>query len=94
MYGYREIDGHCVDCMTFLEAIEDALVWAEITGHKQKIIGEHIQHYHGRNIASSHVYCWHVSLIKDQYIGNQRTQRIARSNGRAIPESSKSESSN
>lgn len=84
MYGYRDIDGECVPCMTYGEAVEAAIIYADVSGLKQKIYGEHIQHFHGKNIARQHQYCWQVVPLGEQ-IGNQGAKGNARSNGRAIP---------
>jgi len=83
MYGYRDIDGECVPCMTFEEALAAALVYAEVSGFRQIIYGEHIQHYLNKNVARHHLYCWNVKALGEN-IGNQRTKGIARSNGRAV----------
>lgn len=82
MYGYRDIAGHCVDCMTWDEALEIANVYALYSGLRYKIEGDHIQHFQHHNIASEHQYCWKVTAL-GEYVGNQRTARKARSNGRS-----------
>lgn len=82
MYGYREIDGQCVDCMTWNEALELANTYSNVGGFRYKVEGEHIQHHHNRNVSRYNVYCWRVSGLGEQLVGDQRIKGKARSNGR------------
>lgn len=82
MYGYRTIAGHCVDCMTWEEAMELALVFVIAGGAKQRVEGELIQHFNHDNIAGEHQYCWRVTTVKESD-GNQGPKRKARSNGKS-----------
>lgn len=91
VYGYREIGGDCVDCATHEEALEIAITYAEVSGLRYRVYGEHIQHYQNKNVAREHQYCWYVKALGEA-IGNQGTKGIARSNGRSIPTSEGSKS--
>lgn len=82
MYGYRQIAGYCVDCMTFEEAIEKADVWAEVGGSRYRVTGELAQHFKGQNVTRERAYCWHVESTSEvRNNGNQRTKRNARCDG-------------
>jgi len=83
MYGYQDVGGHCISCLTWDEALELALTYSEVGGFRYKIQGELLQHYGRENLAKYRVYCWTVSGLGEQSIGDQRLIRTARSNGRA-----------
>jgi hypothetical protein len=83
VYGYRDIDGDCVDCMTWDEALELALTYSRVSGFRYKVEGELIQHFRHRNIARYKIFCWKVTGLGEQSVGNQRTKGKTRSNGRA-----------
>jgi len=92
-YGFRDVDGFCVDCMTFEEAIEMALIYSDASGKRFRIEGEHIQHIRHHNVSRLHIYCWKVEPL-EEYIGNQGIKGKARSNGRADRSFEGSENSN
>jgi alkylation response protein AidB-like acyl-CoA dehydrogenase len=86
MYGFRQIAGHCVDCMTHDEAVELALTYVNAGGTRYRVTGELIQHFGGHNVTREHVYCWHVEPTTElSKHGNQRIARESRLNGRGIP---------
>lgn len=81
MYGYQQIAGQCVDCMTFEEAIDVAVIWSNTGGQRYKVEGEHIQHFNGVNVSRERIYCWQVHPTKElSKHGNQRTKGNTRCN--------------
>lgn len=79
MYGYRQIAGECVDCMTWQEAFDVAITYAFASDYKYKVQGDYIQHHRGKNVARERQYCWKVEALGEP-VGNQRSKGKARSN--------------
>lgn len=68
MTTFKEIGPYKVDCLTHDEALEIALLYAEYSGKRYKVIGNLKQHdNNGHYIGCAHLYCYEVLPTGDEF---------------------------